>query len=163
MDDKFYYIEKYHEDVMKKEQKSKKKNSSKSSYVKAEFLFSYSMKNDLWVSLLEKAYAKAYECYWNIGTGGYGHEALMDLTGAPAENFSMTDFVSYDSYLGEKESKTPEIKDEVLDSVPAKIENRYNALFRRLYFCSQFGYLMNASVKGTGYEDIGNGLRAGMR
>lgn len=149
---------------MKKEQKSKKKSgSSKSTYVKAEFMFSYSMKNDLWVSLLEKAYAKAYDCYWNIGTGGYGHEALMDLTGAPAENFSISDFVQYDSYLGEKDSKIEGVKGEVLESIPAKIENRYNAFFRRMYFYSQFGYLMNAGVKGKGYEDIGNGLRAGMR
>jgi len=35
--------------------------------------------------LLEKAYAKVYGGYWNIGTGGFAEDALKDLTGAPTE------------------------------------------------------------------------------
>ena len=35
--------------------------------------------------MLEKAYAKIYGGYWNIGTGGFAEDALKDLTGAPTE------------------------------------------------------------------------------
>ena len=44
--------------------------------------FSRSVSNEIWVSLLEKAYAKVYRGYQNIVTGCYEH-ALHDLTGAP--------------------------------------------------------------------------------
>lgn len=131
--------------------------------IKAQFLFGYNNGHDLWFSLLEKAYAKAYECYWNIGNGGKGHEALMDLTGAPSEAINIKDFVPLDGYIGETESKIPSFEGKVYERVPSKIENRFNTLFRRIFFCSKFGYLMNASVKGKGYNDIGNGLRRGMR
>ena len=40
---------------------------------------------ETWVMLLEKAYAKLYSGYWNIGHGGTSYQALKDLTGAPCE------------------------------------------------------------------------------
>ena len=40
---------------------------------------------EIWVMLLEKAYAKLYSGYWNIGHGGSADSALQDLTGAPSE------------------------------------------------------------------------------
>lgn len=42
---------------------------------------------ELWVILLEKAYAKAYGCYEHI-VGGQPYEAIKDLTGAPGQSFS---------------------------------------------------------------------------
>lgn len=48
--------------------------------------FSRAHGEELWVILLEKAYAKAYGCYQRI-EGGNPAEALRDLTGAPYENF----------------------------------------------------------------------------
>lgn len=52
--------------------------------------FSRTDQSELWVLLLEKAYAKAYGNYWNI-VGGDPVHALRDLTGAPydrIENFA---------------------------------------------------------------------------
>jgi calpain-15 len=46
--------------------------------------------NELWVMLLEKAYAKVFGGYSNI-IGGQGLEALKNLTGAPTEAFKTLD------------------------------------------------------------------------
>jgi calpain-15 len=48
--------------------------------------FSRANGNELWVLLLEKAYAKAYGSYFKI-EGGNPAIALRDLTGAPYVNF----------------------------------------------------------------------------
>lgn len=47
--------------------------------------FSSTSSNELWVILLEKAYAKAYGCYYSI-IGGDPVHALRDLTGAPYQH-----------------------------------------------------------------------------
>ena len=39
--------------------------------------------------LLEKAYAKLFSGYWNIGHGGISYKALKDLTGAPGERIEI--------------------------------------------------------------------------
>ena len=49
-----------------------------------EFAFAHGRNGNLWVSMLEKAYAKAYKSYAAID-GGTGQNALRDLTGAPVE------------------------------------------------------------------------------
>ena len=51
---------------------------------KLDFAFSKTNESELWVMLLEKAYAKAYGSYWDI-VGGDPAVALRDLTGAPFE------------------------------------------------------------------------------
>ena len=45
-------------------------------------LFSRSAQSDMWVLLLEKAYAKLHRNYYTL-RGGLVSEALSDLTGAP--------------------------------------------------------------------------------
>lgn len=49
--------------------------------------FSRTDENEMWVMLLEKAYAKAYGGFWNIAGGDPVH-ALRDLTGAPYDRIS---------------------------------------------------------------------------
>ncbi|KRX08451.1 hypothetical protein PPERSA_12932 [Pseudocohnilembus persalinus] len=53
--------------------------------------FSKANGNELWVLLLEKAYAKMYGSYSRI-EGGYSQEAYFDLTGAPAYSVHTQNF-----------------------------------------------------------------------
>lgn len=52
--------------------------------------FSQSVNEELWVALLEKAYAKAYGCYQHI-VSGRPVEAIRDLTGAPGKAYQHSD------------------------------------------------------------------------
>jgi len=47
-------------------------------------LFTRSSKHEMWVLLLEKAYAKIHRNYFTL-RGGLVSDALADLTGAPTE------------------------------------------------------------------------------
>lgn len=51
------------------------------------------VENELWVLFLEKAYAKIFGNYENIGKGGNVSYALTDLTGAPSEIFYLNQFL----------------------------------------------------------------------
>jgi calpain-15 len=51
---------------------------------KFQTVFSRANGPELWVLLLEKAYAKAFKCYENIESGLTG-QAIRDLTGSPYE------------------------------------------------------------------------------
>lgn len=52
--------------------------------------FSSSDQEELWVSIIEKAYAKAFGSFQNIN-GGRTYEAIRDLTGAPGKRYEHTD------------------------------------------------------------------------
>lgn len=48
--------------------------------------FAHCRGRGLWVSILEKAWAKVHGNYWRID-GGYSYEAMRALTGAPSYNY----------------------------------------------------------------------------
>lgn len=61
-------------------------------------IFNRSSTDELWVILLEKAWAKAFGGYLNI-EAGLTREALRDLTGASCKTFMMRDPQYTDQFL----------------------------------------------------------------
>eukprot|EP01022_Parablepharisma_sp_SALTPOND_P033003 TRINITY_DN88024_c0_g1_i1.p1 TRINITY_DN88024_c0_g1~~TRINITY_DN88024_c0_g1_i1.p1 ORF type:complete len:501 (+),score=41.00 TRINITY_DN88024_c0_g1_i1:1948-3450(+) len=53
-------------------------------------IFAKSSANELWLMLLEKAYAKVHGSYLAL-KGGHAHEALVDLTGCPCTYYNFED------------------------------------------------------------------------
>ena len=93
--------------------------------------FAHNDEGELWSILIEKAYAKAYGGYWNIGSGGLSKNALMDLTGAPTE---------------ELQFKEPDEQE---------------ALFDKIFDADQRNYIMNAGTKGSGEKKSNTGIISG--
>jgi len=56
-------------------------------------IFTHTNDAEIWVSLLEKAYAKAFKGYANI-IGGLPASALRDLTGAPCKTIPLSSHIS---------------------------------------------------------------------
>lgn len=53
-------------------------------------LFSSCMNGELWLMILEKAYAKVHGSYFLL-KDGFVHEALMDLSGCPTSSYNLKD------------------------------------------------------------------------
>ena len=73
-----------------------------------ELSFSCSVQNEIWVSLVEKAWAKVNGCYAKIGCGGYSYEAFDVLTEAFTEQVNITEY--------KKEKKEEELWTKMVDS-----------------------------------------------
>jgi hypothetical protein len=58
--------------------------------LETKFLGAHSSKNNLWVSYLEKAYAKLNEGYFNICNNGHAKHAFTDITSAPSRTFQLS-------------------------------------------------------------------------
>lgn len=52
-------------------------------------IFSRAHGNELWVLLLEKAYAKLHGSYLRL-RGGWANEGMLDLTGCPTEVYEFS-------------------------------------------------------------------------
>ena len=89
----------------------------------------------MWAPLIEKAYAKAYGGYYNVGAGGYGHHAMFDLTGAPSE------LININSILDLKTKKL-EYNDEL------------DELFERIYSYDLRKYIMTCGTRSFNNEEI---------
>jgi len=59
-------------------------------------IFSRNMGNELWVLLIEKAYAKLHGGYLEL-RGGYASEGMQDLTGCPTVTYDMHNELVHDS------------------------------------------------------------------
>jgi hypothetical protein len=81
--------------------------------------------------LLEKAYAKVYGGYWNIGTGGFAEDALKDLTGAPTEFGQINDSTNTEE------------------------------LWKKLQYCDKKKYVMVVGSKGQGESKTESGIIEG--
>ena len=61
-------------------------------------VFSHANGNELWVILMEKAWAKIHGSYERI-IGGQAHETLRDITGAPSWEYQSNDEQTWDRIL----------------------------------------------------------------
>lgn len=61
-------------------------------------IFNKSFTNELWVILIEKAWAKCFGAYMNIDSG-LTREALRNLTGASCKTFMMLDSQYTDEFM----------------------------------------------------------------
>lgn len=94
-------------------------------------VYSKSHGNELWVLLLEKAFAKLHGSYDAL-RGGWAYEALMDMTGAPCSSVRLED-----------------------ESVQADV--RSGKFWRDLQQWDELGYLLTASTPGEDkFTETGN-------
>ena len=101
--------------------------------------FAYAARRQLWVSLVEKAYAKLYGCYEAL-EGGTTDEALATLTGYPCERLDLRHARrARDGGARGEEPDASSSTGEVLD---------VELLWAKLLSFEAAGFLMSASVGG---------------
>lgn len=107
-------------------------------------IFSHNNGEEIWVSLIEKAYAKAYGSYFDLNLG-YMENSFFDLTGAPSEGIGLNHWI----WNGNKKT--------IEELSHAESE----ALFKRIAKYDKQGFSMAAQTPGAGESQLGNGLVSG--
>jgi len=111
--------------------------------------FSKANGNELWVMILEKAWAKIHKSYERI-IGGQAHLTFRDLTGAPSFEFESTDKDAFDRILeGETRNYAMAAGINPLDAEQAKRINDMGLITEHSY-----GLIAAARVKNKEGEDV---------
>lgn len=101
-------------------------------------VFSRAAGNELWVILLEKAYAKLHGNYYAL-SGGFTTHAMIDLSGCPTEHI-----------------KFPQNKEDF-----DEIEEEANDIFQKMLDADEEGYLISTETSGVDTITEGDGPGAG--
>lgn len=107
--------------------------------------FSHNNGEEIWASLIEKAYAKAYGSFYDI-EAGMGDKAFFDLTGAPSEEIGIEQrFVNAHGQ----------------ERVQTMTHSETEDLFRKMLRYDQKAFIMTAGTKGSGERNMGYGIAGG--
>lgn len=107
--------------------------------------FAHNDGEEIWAGLIEKAYAKAYGSYYDI-EAGMGDKAFFDLTGAPSEEIGIEQrFVNAQGKVRVQTMTHTETED----------------LFTKMLNYDKKAFIMTAGTKGSGENDVGNGIAGG--
>ena len=117
--------------------------------VDGEPCFSKANGNELWVIILEKAWAKIHSNYERI-VGGQAHLTFRDLMGAPSYEFESTDADAFDRiFEGEKRNYAMAAGINPLDAEQAKRINDMGLITEHSY-----GLISAAVVKDKSGNDV---------
>lgn len=107
--------------------------------------FSHNNDDEVWSSLIEKAYAKAYGSFYDIASG-MGDKAFFDLTGAPSEEIGIERRFLVSGGGERLEVMNHQEKEE---------------LFKRMLKYDKQTFIMTAGTKGSGERNMGFGIAGG--
>jgi len=103
-------------------------------YFNAGPIFSRANGDELWVLLIEKAYAKMHGCYYSLRFG-FTHHGMIDLTGCPTWNITIP--------------KDDQANDDVTDEI-----------WDKMIEADESGYLLSGETPGYDSATEGGGLNA---
>lgn len=105
-------------------------------YYNAGPMFAHSIGDELWVLLLEKAYAKVHGNYCALKSG-FSYHAMIDLSGCPTEHIKFPkDATNYED-----------------------VEEEADEIYERLLEADERGYLISASTPGKDKLTTGEGKK----
>ena len=107
-------------------------------YYNAGPMFAHSIGDELWVLLLEKAYAKLHGNYYALKSG-FSYHAMIDLSGCPTEHI-----------------KFPKNHDDFEDE---EVQEKAEEIYETLLNADDRGYLITASTPGKDKLTTGEGKK----